>query len=1634
MVDSPKTSPYGGSALPQSRLSAGVAALLMVAIVAAGLLLRVWNVNFDQGIGSHPDERSTSCFYATSIHLPASWEQFWNPQQSPLNPLWDVGRQERRGFTYGHFPLYLGVAAGEAMHVASPLAERLGVPENAVALMARASESCDAIAVAGRLTIALLDTLTIVFLYFLARRLYGRGAGLLAAAFYAFAAQAIQLSHFFAMDPASTTFTVLAILGSVIVVQERRWRGAVIAGVGAGLAIASKFSALPILAAPVVAAGCVLYAEWQKTRTTGARPDGHAQLVAVVGAVLALALAGITFFVTSPYAVLDSKNFLQATLVEQGRMVRGVADFPFTRQYRNTTPYLYFIQQQMEWGLGWPLGLVAAAGALWALVRAALSIVTMFRGRWVAWANQGELVVWSWLIPYFGITGAFLAKFNRYMSPVLPFVLLFAAGLIVWLWGAPLRKRATADGTAETVDSADGAAETVDSADDGADDDVDGAGDVENGAASEATPAVQEAAAPVARGWRLAARVLSAILIVVAVGGAVFWSLAYVDGVYGREHTWITASRWIYENAPRDSVILWELWDDPLPKSVPGEAGMDMGSKGLRNIDWSPYEEDTPEKYEILKAKLREADYVAYSSKRIYDSVDELPRRYPMTNLYYDAMWDGRLGFDLAQEVTSPPSLFGWRFDDRHADESWSLYDHPQVSIFRKVRDLSDAEFDALFQQNWMQAVPYDRGPVSPLNPLLAALGMGVDEASANQGIINRIVARLSGEQGAKPPPDPNALLLDTPLSDLPVVDDYRWNTRAAASPFVAVVTWWAVLSLIGWLAWPIGFVAFRPLRDRGYLLSRALGWLLGGWLLWMWASVRFATFTVRNAWITVGLLAVVGLAVAWSRRAEMARFLREKWPSILAGEALFALAYLGFVGIRMLNPDLWQPWFGGEKFMEMAFYNGILRSPWFPPVDAHFAGGFINYYYFGIYLVAYLTKLTGIPAEIAFNLAIPTLFALTVVNSFAVAYAAAPEHVLAGRWWKGFAAALLAPVFVVAIGNLDGFAQVVRSLAAMGTSTLESVIPGVATLADASSGLLRVASGAAPLPVYDFWGPSRVIPATINEFPFWSFLFADLHPHLIGIPFAAFFLALTLTLIRSGSLAWRREWHYALLLLVLFSLVLGTLASVNLWELPTYLALGALALIVSQYWGHGRVRWLWTLAMVGAYGLLAGVLFLPFFSQYKNVGASGIGLVRAGDDVGLWLLIWGFLGFVLISWLCWAAARPARPRRVTDGDEVTLVRPDGFERTFSLGLRDFDNLPRMLHLRSVLGARRTFGYLLLGLLIPVTVVATLVAVWFEREVLALCLPWLTLAFLLLWRRGKAADAGAQFAILLAVTGLAILAGTQLIYLKDFLGGGDWYRMNTLFKFFSQVWVLFGIGAAIGLARLWGGWVRRGSARLVWRGLWVTGFVLLLAASLAFPILGTPARADERMVGWRPALGTLNGLDYMREGSYTWPDASTVIELRYDWEAIQWLLDHVRGNATIVESSEADYYRAGSSRVASLTGLSALRGMHESEQRYGEQVGPRDGLHREFWTTDDRQRFFEIVDELRIDLIYVGQLERNLHPAAVERLAAMAASGELEVLFQNAHTVVYAVPGRLQSDAVGNLVPSGRGDAAGAGE
>ena len=658
-------------------------ALVVVLLIAAGL--RLYNINWDGGKLAHPDERSTVAFYAPTMHLPRDWSTALDPRKSTFNPFWDLQSQHRRSYTYGHFPLYLLTIMANLGHNLAPLAERLGASPGIVQTLDTLNGS-PGLAYVGRFLMAVADTFTVYLVYLIARRLYGRKAGLLAAAFSAFTVTQIQLAHFFAVDPISTTFTLLALYGAILMVERRTRGAAALTGLGAGLAIASKFSALPVLAAPVVAA---LIMVWQS------RQAGRAEVLEALRYLLMAFLAAfLAFAITSPFVLIDWGNFVEAVIKEQGAMASGRADFPFTRQYRGTTPYLYHIEQELRWGMGWPLGIVAFLGLGWVLLRALLRR-----------AKPGELILLSWVVPYFGITGLFLAKFMRYMLPVVPLFIVMGAGLLCGLQVAS----------------------------------------------------------------RKSGLHLANLLIAVTLGWTVFWALAFVNGVYGTEHTWITASRWIYEHVPDGSVLASEHWDDDLPLSLP-EPGANMAAHGYRLVDLPMYEEDNEGKYELLRSRLREADYIILSTNRLYRTIPRLPQRYPMSTKYYQLLFAGELGFKKVAEFTTYPRLGPFVFNDDDADESFTVYDHPKPIIFQKVRQLSDAEWDSLLGGSWVEAIPGYVGPPPPL-------------------------ARLWGatSQPSPPPSETKAgktLLLDQPVDQLPVVDDFRWNGLANRYHIFGVIFW----------------------------------------------------------------------------------------------------------------------------------------------------------------------------------------------------------------------------------------------------------------------------------------------------------------------------------------------------------------------------------------------------------------------------------------------------------------------------------------------------------------------------------------------------------------------------------------------------------------------------------------------------------------------------------------------------------------------------------------------------------------------------------------------------------------------------------------------------------------------------
>ncbi|RME45373.1 MAG: hypothetical protein D6796_10590, partial [Caldilineae bacterium] len=951
----------------------------------------------------------------------------------------------------------------------------------------------------------------------------------------------------------------------------------------------------------------------------------------------------------------------------------------------------------------------------------------------------------------------------------------------------------------------------------------------------------------------------------------------------------------------------------------------------------------------------------------------------------------GELGYEKVAEFATPPRLGPLVVDDQAADESFTVYDHPRAFIFRKVRDLSDDEWFAVLGNTWRGAV---HGYVG--RPTLLMRLRGHSDVPLPRG------DRAGGEAAST--------RLPKPLSEWPVVDDWHWNALASRNPAAAMVVWWLAVQIIGLAAFPLAARWLSRLADGGWLMSKSLGLLLVSYSVWLPAGLGLPANRLGVALAALALLAVGGGWLARRSDPPLRTLLRQRWPFIVTGEVVFAAVFLLFVSYRLANPDLWQPWNGGEKMLEIGFLHAIVKSAYMPPYDPFFAGTFINYYYYGLFIAGVLVKLTGITPVVAFNLAVPLLAALTAANVFSLGSSLARLGADGSRR-RRIGGGLLATLIVVFFSNLDGMGQFLRDLASISRSDFHSVLPGLQTLVRGVIGFWR-AVGGTPVPEYNFWDPSRVIPNTINEFPYWSFLFADLHPHMIGIPFTVLFLGLLYAGLKRFSICHlsplgvplpvvagetkKTAWGAMAAHWLALVFVLGALAIINTWDLPTYLGLMMAGFAVVRYRRDPRPRslrrWAVLLAETAGFGgVSAGavlLLYRPFFAHYRTLDV-GLGLVHDKIPLDQFLKLWGFFLLVLFSWL-WLETRRPRSRFAP-------------LRGVSLFVRRWNVLPHLLDVYRALVLRAEGGYSGTLAALGVLLLASLALAALRFYTLALLLPWLGLALLLLLRRETPAEQ--VFVELLVFTGLLLLVGVQVVFLRDFLGGGDYYRMNTYFKFFIQVWVLFGLAAAATLPVLWR---RTARWRWGWQLAWQGAVAALVFSSLVFVPLGTRTRLDNRFPGPRPPRNTLDGMAYMTVGQFRWDNVT--YDLRYDYEAIRWLQAHVTGTPVIAEA-KVGYYREWGMRVAAYTGLpSILGGLHQSEQHFPPELGERDGLVNRFWLDPDETQTETLIRDLDIEYIYVGQLERAIYGAgALAKFESLAARGVLEVVFENERTVIYRV-------------------------
>lgn len=864
------------------------------------------------------------------------------------------------------------------------------------------------------------------------------------------------------------------------------------------------------------------------------------------------------------------------------------------------------------------------------------------------------------------------------------------------------------------------------------------------------------------------------------------------------------------------------------------------------------------------------------------------------------------------------------------------------------------------------------------------------------------------------------------------------------------ILFWWLALEGLGLLTFPWAFITFAGLADRGWIVSKTLGPVILAYLVWIGPATGLVQFDRTEILAALILFALAGIAGAFLVRRDLGKFLQSGWRAMLSAEVVFLAGFGLFLWLRSWYPDLGHqfspvsptnPGDGrmGEKQMEMAFLNAIVRSRVFPPLDPFFAHGYINYYYFGFVLVATLCKLTQIATATGFNLAIAGFFGMLVGNVFAVTQS------LTRRVWPGVVGA----AFVGIIGNLAGAWQVVTDL--MGVGGTHSSIPLVGGFVDTASGFRAVLVDHAQLNAFDFWEPTRIIPPVglgISEFPYFTYLFADLHPHLMAFPMTAVALAFAVSLALSGY----RSHLHGILAWTLVSVLFGAILATNPWDFPTYLVVVGIGAVVGAWATRGLLApavllrpSLWCI------GLAAGgfLLFFPFEHSYKTVFSSGLGFTRdlvgpvcAGSassctggaydtlvtPLSVYLEHFGLFLFLLLSLLFLLLTETGAGRGA--GRLITRLQ-------FAYYYRDRIRQTRRAA-RAARAMRRRRPLALDATLTAAVIVISGGLILVHLNLLGFLAAVSGLVLVLLHRLGPRLPTPHLFVLVLSLVPLGLSFLTQVVYVKDFLDGGNLFRMNTLFKFYNQAWVLFSV---VGAFALWFAVKRlspelspiapgaNGDAlnpdveasriavigRFVDRNFLWSGFLaILLVSSLVYTYAGTVSRETYR-ASWLPENSVPLTLDGMAFVKVAYPG---------DYGGISWINANVRG-APVIAEADSGYYQ-WPSRVSMFTGLpDIINGNHEPEQRYADELGSRETDLNTLYDSPHPAAAWRIIHKYGVRYIFVGWLEehcthRGGDPnaptvvcyslAGIKKFQKMVGHG-LETAYRRGDTVIYRVTG-----------------------
>ena len=326
------------------------------------------------------------------------------------------------------------------------------------------------------------------------------------------------------------------------------------------------------------------------------------------------------------------------------------------------------------------------------------------------------------------------------------------------------------------------------------------------------------------------------------------------------------------------------------------------------------------------------------------------------------------------------------------------------------------------------------------------------------------------------------------------------------------VLRWAAILFVGTLITLPVATKLFGSFGSGGFIMSQTMSIVFISLFVWTFTYMKIYAFN----FVTVIIAAVIIGGVCYgipALRNSLKHKLTEPFfiERVVIEECAFFLILTLMCYFKGFNVMI----NGQEKYMDYGFIMSMLRNPALPANDMWLSGQPINYYYFGQFMWALVIKITCIPPQVGYSIAMCSATAIPFAMSFSLGIMLSEGAVKFGLHENKlckYATGLLTGCAVSIWGNSHSFFYDENSI---GNALLSFFKALGCNVGDTDNYFYPNSTR------YIGWNPEVMTNGgdfTIEEFPFYSYLVGDLHAHVISMMVSLLIASVMLALIcRTG-------------------------------------------------------------------------------------------------------------------------------------------------------------------------------------------------------------------------------------------------------------------------------------------------------------------------------------------------------------------------------------------------------------------------------------------------------------------------------------------------------------------------------------